>query len=299
MPSVAFGGTYVNDFLDRGRIKRVYVQGDAEDRMQPEDISKWFVRTSSGEMTPLDEIVSGEWTYGSPQLQRFGGMPAINIQGSAAPGQSSGVAMQVMEDLVDQLPGNLSYEWSGLSRQERQTGNQATMLYILSLLFVFLCLAALYESWTIPISVLLVAPLGVTGAVAAANLFGLANDVFFQVGLLMTVGLASKNAILIVEFARTLEDSGRDVVTATIEAVRQRIRPVLMTSFAFGFGVLPLALSTGAGSASRNAMGLIMVGGVIAAMTFSLLFAPLFYVLVRQVAMRIRGERPATSGDSA
>lgn len=297
--SVAFGGTYVNDFLDRGRIKRVYVQGDAEDRMQPEDISKWFVRTSSGEMTPLDEIVSGEWAYGSPQLQRFGGMPAINIQGSAAPGQSSGVAMQVMEDLVDQLPGNLSYEWSGLSRQERQTGNQATMLYILSLLFVFLCLAALYESWTIPISVLLVAPLGVTGAVAAANLFGLANDVFFQVGLLMTVGLASKNAILIVEFARTLEDSGRDVVTATIEAVRQRIRPVLMTSFAFGFGVLPLALSTGAGSASRNAMGLIMVGGVIAAMTFSLLFAPLFYVLVRQVAMRIRGERPATSGDSA
>ncbi|MEH6745096.1 efflux RND transporter permease subunit [Hyphomonas sp.] len=297
--SVAFGGTYVNDFLDRGRIKRVYVQGDAEDRMQPEDISKWFVRTSSGDMTPLDEIVSSEWTYGSPQLQRFGGMPAINIQGSAAPGESSGVAMQVMEDLVDQLPGNLSYEWSGLSRQERQTGNQATMLYILSLLFVFLCLAALYESWTIPISVLLVAPLGVTGAVAAANLFGLANDVFFQVGLLMTVGLASKNAILIVEFARTLEDSGKDVVTATIEAVRQRIRPVLMTSFAFGFGVLPLALSTGAGSASRNAMGLIMVGGVIAAMTFSLLFAPLFYVLVRQVAMRIRGERPATSGDSA
>lgn len=297
--SVAFGGSYVNDFIDRGRIKRVYVQGDAEDRMQPEDISKWHVRTSSGEMTPLDEIVSGEWSYGSPQLQRFGGVPAINIQGSPAEGESSGVAMQIMEDMVSQLPGNISLEWSGLSRQERQAGNQATMLYILSLLFVFLCLAALYESWTIPVSVLLVAPLGVTGAVTAANLFGLANDVFFQVGLLMTVGLASKNAILIVEFARTLEDQGKDVVTATIEAVRQRIRPVLMTSFAFGFGVLPLALSTGAGSESRNAMGWIMVGGVIAAMTFSLLFAPLFYVLVRQVTTRLRGQRPAASGDQA
>ncbi len=297
--SVAFGGSYVNDFIDRGRIKRVYVQGDAEDRMQPEDVSKWYVRSSTGEMTPLDEIVSGEWTYGSPQLQRFGGVSAFNIQGSPATGESSGVAMQVMEDLVSQVPGNLSLEWSGISRQESQAGNQAMMLYVLSLLFVFLCLAALYESWTIPVSVLLVAPLGVTGAVAAANIAGLANDVFFQVGLLMTVGLASKNAILIVEFARTLEDQGRDLVTATIDAVRQRIRPVLMTSFAFGFGVLPLALSSGAGSESRNAMGWIMVGGVIAAMSFSLLFAPLFYVLVRQVTMRLRGQRPATSGDQA
>jgi HAE1 family hydrophobic/amphiphilic exporter-1/multidrug efflux pump len=207
--------------------------------------------------------------------------------------------MQIMGDLVERLPGNITYEWSGLSRQEQQTGNQATMLYVLSLLFVFLCLAALYESWTIPVSVLLVAPLGVTGAVAAANLFGLANDVFFQVGLLMTVGLASKNAILIVEFARTLEDSGKDVIAATIEAVRLRIRPVLMTSLAFGFGVLPLALSSGAGSESRNAMGWIMVGGVIAAMTFSLLFAPLFYVLVRQITLRLRGPRKAVSGDAA
>ena len=222
----------------------------------------------------------------------------MNIQGSPAPGQSSGVAMQVMGELVDQLPGNISYEWAGLSRQEQKTGNQATMLYVLSLLFVFLCLAALYESWTIPLSVLLVAPLGVTGAVAAANLFGLANDVFFQVGLLMTVGLASKNAILIIEFARTLEDSGKEVITATIEAVRRRIRPVLMTSLAFGFGVLPLALSSGAGAESRNAMGWIMIGGVVAAMTFSLLFAPLFYVLVRQVTMRLRGRSPEVSGDT-
>ena len=297
--SIAFGGTYVNDFIDRGRIKRVYVQGDADDRMQPEDISAWFARSATGEMVPLDEIVSGDWSYGSPQLQRFNGVSAMNIQGSTAPGQSSGDAMQIMWDLVERLPGNITYEWSGLSRQEQQTGNQATMLYVLSLLFVFLCLAALYESWTIPVSVLLVAPLGVTGAVAAANLFGLANDVFFQVGLLMTVGLASKNAILIVEFARTLEDSGKDVIAATIEAVRLRIRPVLMTSLAFGFGVLPLALSSGAGSESRNAMGWIMVGGVIAAMTFSLLFAPLFYVLVRQITLRLRGPRKAVSGDAA
>tara|TARA_R100001132_G_C3266595_1_gene89324 strand:- start:1163 stop:1786 length:624 start_codon:yes stop_codon:yes gene_type:complete len=207
--------------------------------------------------------------------------------------------MDLIGSLVDQLPGDITYEWSGLSRQEQQTGNQATMLYIMSLLFVFLCLAALYESWTVPISVLLVAPLGVTGAVASANLFGLANDVFFQVGLLMTVGLASKNAILIVEFARTLEETGKEVVSATIEAVRLRIRPVLMTSLAFGFGVLPLALSSGAGSESRNAMGWIMIGGVIAAMTFSLLFAPLFYVIVRQVTMRLRGQRPANTGETA
>ena len=297
--SIAFGGTYVNDFLDRGRIKRVYVQGDADDRMQPDDVSNWFARSNTGEMVPLDEIVSGEWSYGSPQLQRFNGVSAMNIQGSPAPGQSSGASMDLIGSLVDQLPGDITYEWSGLSRQEQQTGNQATMLYVMSLLFVFLCLAALYESWTVPISVLLVAPLGVTGAVASANLFGLANDVFFQVGLLMTVGLASKNAILIVEFARTLEETGKEVVSATIEAVRLRIRPVLMTSLAFGFGVLPLALSSGAGSESRNAMGWIMIGGVIAAMTFSLLFAPLFYVIVRQVTMRLRGQRPANTGETA
>ncbi|KJS27906.1 MAG: multidrug transporter [Hyphomonadaceae bacterium BRH_c29] len=287
--SVAFGGTYVNDFIDRGRIKRVYVQGAAEDRMQPDDISSWHVRTSSGEMAPLDEIASTNWTYGPPQLQRFNGVPAFNIQGAAAPGQSSGVAMTAMEQLISQLPAGVGHEWSGLSRQENESGNQAMALYAISLLFVFLCLAALYESWTIPLSVLLVAPLGIAGAVAAASMRGLSNDVFFQVGLLTTVGLASKNAILIVEFARTLEREGKDLIAASIESVRMRIRPVLMTSFAFGFGVLPLALSTGAGAAGRNAIGTIVLGGVIAAMTFSLLFAPLFYVIVRKLTSRFSG----------
>lgn len=287
--SVAFGGSYVNDFIDRGRIKRVYVQGDAESRMQPDDLSKWFVRTNTSQMAPLEEIASTNWTYGPPQLQRFDGVPAFNIQGSAAPGQSSGVAMTAMEDLIAQLPAGVGYDWSGLSRQERESGNQAMALYGISILFVFLCLAALYESWTVPISVLLVAPLGVAGAVAAANLAGLSNDVFFQVGLLTTVGLASKNAILIIEFARNLEAEGKELVAASIEAVRMRIRPVLMTSFAFGFGVLPLALSTGAGAAGRNAIGTIVLGGVIAAMTFSLLFAPIFYVIVRKITQRLSG----------
>ncbi|KCZ46976.1 MULTISPECIES: efflux RND transporter permease subunit [unclassified Hyphomonas] len=287
--SVAFGGTYVNDFIDRGRIKRVYVQGAAADRMQPDDVGDWFVRTNTGQMAPLEEIASSNWSYGPPQLQRFDGVPAFNIQGSAAPGQSSGVAMLAMEELISQLPDGIGYAWSGLSRQERESGNQAMALYGISILFVFLCLAALYESWTVPISVLLVAPLGVAGAVAGASLAGLSNDVFFQVGLLTTVGLASKNAILIIEFARSLEDQGKELVAAAIEAVRLRIRPVLMTSFAFGFGVLPLALSTGAGAAGRNAIGIIVLGGVIAAMTFSLLFAPIFYVVVRKLTNRFSG----------
>jgi hydrophobe/amphiphile efflux-1 (HAE1) family protein len=287
--SVAFGGTYVNDFVDRGRIKRVYVQGAAEDRMQPDNVGDWFVRTNTGQMAPLDEIASTSWTYGSPQLQRFDGVPAFNIQGSAAPGESSGVAMLAMEELISKLPEGIGHSWSGLSRQERESGNQAMALYGISILFVFLCLAALYESWTIPVSVLLVAPLGVAGAVAGASLAGLSNDVFFQVGLLTTVGLASKNAILIIEFARGLEDQGKELVAAAIEAVRMRIRPVLMTSFAFGFGVLPLALSTGAGAAGRNAIGIIVLGGVIAAMTFSLLFAPIFYVIVRKLTNRFSG----------
>ena len=296
--SVAFGGTYVNDFIDRGRIKRVYVQGTAEDRMQPDDVGDWFVRTSTGQMAPLDEIAGTNWTYGPPQLQRFDGVPAFNIQGSAAPGQSSGVAMLAMEELISQLPDGIGYAWSGLSRQERESGNQAMALYGISILFVFLCLAALYESWTVPISVLLVAPLGVAGAVAGAAFAGLSNDVFFQVGLLTTVGLASKNAILIIEFARSLEDQGKELVAASIEAVRMRIRPVLMTSFAFGFGVLPLALSTGAGAAGRNAIGIIVLGGVIAAMTFSLLFAPIFYVIVRKLTNRFSGPDKQTEASA-
>lgn len=281
--SVAFGGSYVNDFLDRGRIKRVYVQGEADARMQPEDLGQWRIRNSNGGMTPVEEIVNTNWTYGSPQLQRFNGLPALNIQGSPAPGVSSGVAMDQMEQLVSGLPGSFEMEWTGISAQEREAGNQATLLYILSFLFVFLCLAALYESWVVPVAVLLVAPFGVAGAVLAAHMRGLDNDIFFQVALLTTVGLASKNAILIVEFARVLEKQGVELLKAVEEAVRMRFRPIMMTSFAFGFGVLPLALSTGAGAAGRVAIGTAVVGGMITAVVFGLFFAPLFYVVVRKL----------------
>ncbi|MEE2879031.1 MAG: efflux RND transporter permease subunit [Pseudomonadota bacterium] len=286
--SVGFGGTYVNDFIDRGRIKRVYVQGEASSRMQPEDLGDWRVRNSDGGMTPIEEIVTTDWTYGSPQLQRFNGLPAVNIQGAAAPGVSSGVAMDKMEALVAELPGNYTMEWAGISAQEREAGNQQMMLYVLSFLFVFLCLAALYESWVVPVAVLLTAPLGVAGAVAAAHFRGLDNDIFFQVALLTTVGLASKNAILIVEFARDLERQGVELIQAVKEAVRMRFRPIMMTSFAFGFGVLPLALSTGAGAAGRVAVGTAVVGGLISAIVLGLFFSPLFYVVVR----KLTGGRP-------
>ena len=279
--AVAFGGSYVNDFIDRGRIKRVYVQGEAPYRMQPDDISRWQLRNSAGDMIPLSEIAEISWSYGSPQLTRYNGMSALNLQGSAAPGVSSGDAMNRMEELIGQLPDGISYEWTGISAQERESGNQAALLYAISILFVFLCLAALYESWMVPVAVLLVAPMGVAGAVAGAYFGGLANDVFFQVGLLTTVGLASKNAILIVEFAKLLEERGKGLVEATMEAVRMRFRPILMTSFAFGFGVLPLALSSGAGAAARNAIGTTVLGGIIFATAFGLIFAPLFYVVVR------------------
>ena len=289
--STAFGGTYVNDFLDRGRIKRVYVQGQAEDRMQPDDLGGWYIRNTSSEMTPIEELVTTGWTFGSPQLQRYNGLPALNIQGSPAPGVSSGVAMEQMEALVGDLQPGIDMEWTGISAQEREAGNQATLLYILSLLFVFLCLAALYESWTVPIAVLMTAPLGVAGAVLAAHLRGLDNDIFFQVALLTTVGLASKNAILIIEFARNLEQQGVGLIKAIEQAVRMRLRPVLMTSFAFGFGVLPLALSTGAGAAGRQAIGTAVLGGLIVSVILGLVFAPLFYVIIR----KLTGEKSLAS----
>lgn len=281
--SIGVGGRYVNDFIDRGRIKSVYVQGDAPFRMQEGDFSAWRVRNSAGEMTPIDELVSTEWIYGSPQLQRYNGLAAFNIQGQPAPGVSSGAAMGEMEKLISQLPPGVSYEWTGISAQEREAGDQSTMLYLLSVLVVFLCLAALYESWTVPVSVLLVAPLGVAGALAFAFLRGLSNDVFFQVGLLTTIGLASKNAILIVEFAKQLEEDGKELVAATLEAVRMRFRPIIMTSFAFGFGVIPLAFSSGAGAGARVAIGSAVLGGMIAATVLGVLFAPIFYVVVRKL----------------
>ena len=250
-------------------------------------------------MIPLDEIASSRWTFGSPQLQRYNGMSALNIQGAPATGVSSGSAMNEMEALIDQLPDGISFEWSGISAQERDSGNQAALLYVISVLFVFLCLAALYESWLVPVAVLLVAPLGVGGAVFAAHFRGLSNDVFFQVGLLTTVGLASKNAILIVEFAKGLEEQGRELVSATMEAVRMRFRPILMTSFAFGFGVLPLAISSGAGAGARTAIGTTVLGGILFATLFGLLFAPLFYIVVRKISGAKPLKKPGSDLEAA
>jgi len=254
--------------------------------MTPEDLSRWFVRTSSGEMAPFSAFTNARWISASPRLERFNGSPSFNIQGQGAPGVSSGVAMDRMEAAVAQLPPGVGLGWTGLSYEERQSGAQAPMLYALSLLVVFLCLAALYESWTIPVAVLVVVPLGLLGAVLAANLRGLSNDIYFQVGLLTTMGLAAKNAILIVEFARNLARDGRSWAEAATEAARLRMRPILMTSFAFIFGVLPMALASGAGSGAQNAIGTGVIGGMLAATLLVPLLTPFFFVLVNQLFAR-------------
>ncbi|MCB1889175.1 MAG: efflux RND transporter permease subunit, partial [Rhodocyclaceae bacterium] len=285
--ATAWGGTYVNDFVDRGRIKRVYVQGDAPARMAPEDMARWYVKNSGGEMVPFSAFTTSRWTYGPQRLERFNGQPSMEIQGQAAPGYSSGEAMQAISELVGQLPAGIGYAWSGTSFQERQSGDQAPALLALSLLIVFLCLAALYESWSIPFAVMLVVPLGVLGAVVAATGRGLSNDIYFQVGLLATIGLSSKNAILIVEFAKAqMEEAGKPLLEATREAVRMRLRPILMTSLAFGFGVLPLALASGAGAGSQNAIGTGVLGGTIAATVLGIFFVPLFFVVIKRVFSR-------------
>ncbi|MCE0496169.1 efflux RND transporter permease subunit [Vibrio salinus] len=281
--STAWGSTYVNDFVDNGRIKKVYVQADAPYRMNPEDLNLWHVRNSKGEMVPFSAFASYHWTYGSPKLERFNGAPSINIQGSAAAGRSSGQAMAEMEALAKKLPAGYGIEWGGISYQEKQSSAQAGLLYGISLLIVFLSLAALYESWSVPFSVILVVPLGILGAVLAATFKGLSNDVYFQVGLLTTIGLSAKNAILIVEFAKAQYDEGMDLVKATIESCRMRLRPIMMTSFAFILGVLPLALSTGAGAASRNAIGIGVVGGMLSATILSIFFVPVFFVMVMRL----------------
>ncbi len=279
--ATALGGTYVNDFIDRGRIKKVYLQADADARMKPEDLSKWYVRNQQGEMVPLSAFATAHWAYGSPRLERFNGQPSVELQGQAAPGLSSGDAMAAVEEIMAKLPPGIGYEWSGTSYEERRSGTQAPGLYALSLLVVFLCLAALYESWSVPFAVMLVVPLGVLGAVVAATGRGLSNDVYFQVGLLATIGLSSKNAILIVEFAKAqIEQEGKDLITATLGAVRMRLRPILMTSLAFGLGVLPLAIATGAGSGSQNAIGTGVLGGTLAGTLLGLFFIPLFYVVI-------------------
>lgn len=281
--ATAMGGVYVNDFLDRGRVKRVYIAADAPYRRSPEDLKLWRIPNVSGDLVPFSSFADISWTMGSPKLERYNGVPAVQILGSAAPDASSGEAMKAIERIAAQLPAGFGIEWTGISAEERETGAKAPLLYAVSILVVFLCLAALYESWSIPISVLMIVPLGVMGATLAALLGGLENDIFFQVGLLTTIGLAAKNAILIVEFASVLEKEGRSPFVAAVEAARVRLRPILMTSFAFGLGVLPLVLSSGAGAAGRNAIGAAVLGGMLAAAFLGLFFTPLFYVLVRRL----------------
>jgi multidrug efflux pump len=300
--SANLGSAYVNNFVDGNRVQQVIVQLDAPFRMQPADIGRIFVRNRSGTMVPLTTFTTLKWTYGSPRLERYNGFPSLEIQGAAGPGKSSGTAMQAMETMAKKLPAGIGYEWTGQSYEERLAGSQAPALYTISLLVVFLCLAALYESWSIPVAVILAVPLGVLGALLAAHLRGLPNDVFFKVGLITTIGLATKNAILIVQFAINLQEQGKSLIEATLEAVHIRLRPILMTSFAFILGVMPLAVSNGAGSASQNAIGTGVIGGMAAAVLLGIFFVPIFFVVVRHI-FKARPDRhhpptPEISGDS-
>lgn len=281
--STAWGSRYVNDFIDRGRVKKVYLQGTPESRMVPEDLDEWYVRNNNGDMVPFTAFAHSYWTYGSPRLERYNGFSAMEIQGAAAPGYSTGQAMAEVEKMVKKLPPGVSFEWTGISYEERLSGGQAPLLYALSLLVVFLCLAALYESWSVPAAVMLIVPLGVFGASIASFVFNLSNDIYLQVGLLTTIGLASKNAILIVEFAIHKMDEGMKLVDAAVAAIRLRLRPIFMTSMAFVCGVLPLAIASSAGSGAQNALGIAVIGGTLASSTIVVIFVPLFFVLVRRV----------------
>jgi hydrophobe/amphiphile efflux-1 (HAE1) family protein len=292
--STAMGSTYVNDFVNRGRIKKVYVQGEASARMLPQDINRWSVRNSNDDMVPFSAFASSGWSYAPASLSRFNGTASMEITGEAASGTSSGAAMTEMASLVKQIPGQFGYSWSGLSYQEQQAGSQAPLLYAVSLLFVFLCLAALYESWSIPFSVMLAVPIGIVGALLLTSLRGLSNDVYFQVGLLATIGLAAKNGILIVEFAKELEDKGESLIKATLHATRLRLRPILMTSLAFMLGVLPLVVSTGAGSGGRHSLGTGVLGGTLTSTVLGIFFVPLFYVIVRSLFPGQRRKPAAT-----
>ncbi|WP_313249321.1 multidrug efflux RND transporter permease subunit SmeE [Stenotrophomonas acidaminiphila] len=294
--ATAWGSSYVDDFIDRGRVKRVYMQADDGFRMNPEDFNLWTVKNSAGQMVPFSAFASQRWDYGSPRLERYNGVSALEIQGEAAPGVASGDAMAEVEKLASQLPPGFSIEWTAVSYQEREAGAQTPLLYTLSLLIVFLCLAALYESWSVPTAVLLVAPLGILGAVLANTFRGMERDVYFQVAMLTTVGLTSKNAILIVEFAKEHLEKGAGVIEATMHAVRDRLRPIVMTSLAFGLGVLPLAIASGAGSGAQRAIGTGVLGGMIAGTVLGLFFIPLFFVVVQRLFNRRRlaanGEPP-------
>jgi multidrug efflux pump len=278
--SIAWGASYVNDFIDRGRVKKVYLQGVADARMNPEDLKKWYVRNDQDQMVPFSAFASGEWTYGSPKLARYNGVSAVEILGAPAPGYSSGDAMAAVEEIAKQLPEGVGYAWTGLSYEERLSGSQAPALYAISLLVVFLCLAALYESWSIPFSVMLVVPLGVIGALLFTSMRGLSNDVFFQVGLLTTIGLSARNAILIVEFAKAQYEQGMDLAEAAITACRMRLRPIVMTSLAFILGCVPLAIASGAGAGSKHAIGTGVIGGMLSALILAIFWIPLFYVVI-------------------
>ncbi len=291
--SAAFGSSYVNDFIQGGRVKRVYVQADAPFRMLPKDIDNIYVRNTSGKMVPFSAIASNRWTSGSPKLERFNAFPSINIQGEAAPGRSSGEAMKAMEELSAKLPKGIGYDWTGLSYQERMASSQAGMLYAFSVLVIFLCLAALYESWPVPISILLALPLGAIGGVISSSLIGLPNDVYFQIGMLTTLGLTTKNAILIVQFAKSRVEEGMELIPATLEGAKLRLRPIIMTSLAFGFGVLPLAIASGAGAGAQRAIGVGVLGGVVTATFLVTLFAPLFYVLIYKMSGAYRRRNAA------
>lgn len=292
--SMAWGGTYINDFVDRGRVKKVYVQGEADTRMMPEDLNKWYVRNNKGEMVPFSGFAKGEWTYGSPRLERYNGVSSVNIQGTPAPGVSSGDAMLAMEEIIGKLPSmgltGFDYEWTGLSLEERDSGSQTAPLLVLSLLIVFLCLAALYESWSVPVSVLLVVPLGIVGAFALTWLGmlikgdpNLSFNIYFQVAIVAVIGLSAKNAILIVEFAKELQEQGEELFEATLHAAKMRLRPIIMTTLAFGFGVLPLALASGAGAGSQHSVGYGVLGGVISSTLLGIFFIPVFYVWIRSI----------------
>ncbi len=280
--SAAFGSAYVNDFIQGGRVKRVYVQADASYRMLPQDLKKLYVRNTTGKMVPFASFASGHWSSGSSKLERFNGFPSLNIQGESAPGRSSGEAMQAMENFVKKLPRGIGFDWTGLSYQERQAGSQTAPLYAFSVLVIFLCLAALYESWPIPIAILLALPLGAIGGVLGSSLRGLPNDVYFQIGLLTTLGLTTKNAILIVQFAKSRVEEGMGLTEATLEGAKLRLRPIIMTSLAFGFGVLPLAFASGAGAGAQKAIGTAVLGGVVTSTFLVTLFAPLFFVLIEK-----------------
>jgi len=296
--SAAFGSAYVNDFIQAGRVKRVYAQADAPFRMLPTDLQRLHVRNTAGSMVPFSSFASGHWTTGSPKLERFNGFPSINILGEAAPGHSSGEAMNTMEAFVQDLPQGIGFDWTGLSYQERQSGAQAAPLYAFSILVIFLCLAALYESWPIPLSILLALPLGAIGGVVASSLRGLPNDVYFQIGLLTTLGLTTKNAILIVQFAKDRVAEGLGLVHATLEGAKLRLRPIVMTSLAFGFGVLPLALANGAGAGAQKAIGTAVVGGVVTSTFLVTVFAPLFYVLIENTFGRQTARTPSPTPDA-